>query len=473
MSDLSTAMIRGTSAADMIMGTRLASRYISRTLPAEYGGLTDFIAERIGKADSLEQQLRLVTRSWGEDTTAIAKLDAEGFTPTIRLVGANGNIKKTKLDPDELVEKMTARGIFEKNIYINAIQGLDDALILDTRDLQKAKFGQKIGARVAQATQVAGKVGGDFASVYSNAIRAAHAHKIIKSRTWRSVDEALDFVADELAVFHPTNKSLGSFERRNAAVISTFYTWIRMAHVMVFRMMLENSRELYAINNALYYMNSINGEQPQSRGTSFADPEKVADWFRFRSGQLILPGASDEGALGIRTPFAFYEVANLWQFQFDTAKNLNENITGMAEQAGSVIARSGPVVGQLAAKFALGVDPSTGRSVEFNTAGDVVSEFVNLLPAITGPAKGYFGVDLPQEVGNIVDTILGSTPKRSEQKEITPDQAAISRLNNLLGVSAFQPESRASRKRARQLEIERRRAERARIIEERRREQNK
>jgi hypothetical protein len=344
---------------------------------------------------------------------------------------------------------------------------------LDTRDLQKAKFGQKIGARVAQATQVAGKVGGDFASVYSNAIRAAHAHKIIKSRTWRSVDEALDFVADELAVFHPTNKSLGSFERRNAAVISTFYTWIRMAHVMVFRMLLENNREIYAINNALYYMNSINGEQPQSRGTAFADPEKVADWFRFRSGQLIVPGASDEGALGIRTPFAFYEVFNLWQFQFDAAKNLNENITGMVDQGLGVVAKSGPVVGQLAAKFALGVDPSTGRAVDFNTAGDVVSEFVNLLPAITGPAKGYFGVDLPQEVGNIVDTILGAPPKRTEQKEITPDQAAISRLNNLLGVSAFQPESRASRKRAKQFEVERRRAERARIIEERRREQNK
>ena len=473
MSDLSTAMIRGTSAADMIMGTRLASRYISRTLPSEYGGLTDMIAQWTGKANSLEQQLRLVTKSWGDETDAIAKMDAEGFAPTIRLVGANGTIKKTKLDADDLVEKMTARGIFEKNIYINAIQGLDDALILDTRDLQKAKFGQKIGARVAQATQVAGKVGGDFASVYSNAIRAAHAHKIIKSRTWRSVDEALDFVADELAVFHPTNKSLGSFERRNAAVISTFYTWIRMAHVMVFRMLLENNREIYAINNALYYMNSINGEQPQSRGTAFADPEKVADWFRFRSGQLILPGATDEGALGIRTPFAFYEVFNLWQFQFDAAKNLNENITGMVDQGLGVVAKSGPVVGQLAAKFALGVDPSTGRAVDFNTAGDVVSEFVNLLPAITGPVKGYLGVDLPQEVGNIVDTILGAPPRRTEQKEITPDQAAISRLNNLLGVAAFQPESKASRKRARQVEVERRRAERARIIEERRREQNK
>jgi hypothetical protein len=464
MSDLSTAVIRGTNPADMIAGIRLAKRYIANTLPAEYGALTDEVAKRFGAADALERQLRLVTKSWGAETDAIAKADATGFAPTIRLVGANGTIKNTKLDPDELVEKMTTRGIFEKNIYINAIQGLDDALILDARDLQKAKFGQKAGARIAQATQIAGKVGGDFASIYSNAIRAAHAQKIINSRTWRSVDEALDFVADELAIFHPTNKSLGSFERRNAAVISTFYTWIRMAHVMVFKMLLENNRELYAINNALYYVNTLNGEQPQSRGTSFADPESVADWFRFRSGQLILPGATEEGALGIRTPFAHYEVANLWQFRYDASKNLNENVTSLGEQGLGVLARSGPVIGQLGAKFALGVDPSTGRSVEYSTAGDVVKEFVNLLPALTGPAKGFAGVDLAQETGNIVDRILGTTPKASEQKEISPDQALIAKINNLLGLSAFQPESEASRKRAQDLKKtrlkEQRRAER-------------
>jgi hypothetical protein len=177
MSDLSTAMIRGTNPADMIAGIRLAKRYIANTLPAEYAGSTNLVAKHLGKADALERQLRLVTKSWGDETDAIAKADAAGFTPTIRLVGANGSVKSTKLDPDELVEKMTTRGIFEKNIYINAIQGLDDAFILDARDLQRAKLGQRIGARIAQATQVAGKVGGDFASIYSNAIRAAHAQK--------------------------------------------------------------------------------------------------------------------------------------------------------------------------------------------------------------------------------------------------------------------------------------------------------
>lgn len=455
-SDLSTAMIRGVSPADIIMGSKLAGKYIARTLPAEYGIATDLIANATGRATALERQIRNVTRTWGKPAEDIAAMDAKGFVPSIKLVGKGGGVSKVKLDADQLVDKMTERGILEKNIFINAIQGQDDALILDARDLEKAKFGQKIGARVSQATQIAGKVGGDFASIYSNAIRAAHVYKILNSRVWRSVDEALDFAADEIAIFHPTNKSLGSFERRNSAVISSFYTWLRMAHVMVFKMVLENNRELYAINNALYYLNSLGGGQPQSRGTSYEDPEEVADWFRFRSGQLIIPGVTDEGALGIKTPFALYEVANTWQMSFDVAQGLNENITDMIVNKGlGVVARSGPIAGQIASKFALKVDPSTGQRVQFDTAGDVVAEFVKLLPALTGPAKGFFGVDLPTEAGNVIDTILGSTPKRVEQQEITPDQALIARLNNLLGVSAFQPESEASKKRAQQLITER------------------
>jgi hypothetical protein len=470
-SDLSTAMIRGTSPADIIMGTRLASRYIANTLPAEYGGLTDMIAQWTGKSDALERQVRLVTKSWGSDVDAIAKADAEGFAPTIKLIGSGGNVKRTKIDPDELVEGMTRRGIFEKNIFVNAIQGLDDSLILDARDLEKARFGQKVGARVARATQIAGKVGGDFASVYSNAIRAAHANKIIQSRSWRSIDEALDFVADELAIFHPTNKSLGSFERRNSSVISSFYTWLRMAHVMAFKMAMENSRELYAINNALYYLNSLNGEQPQSRGTSFADPEGVADWFRYRSGQVIIPDATEGGALGIRTPFALYEVANNWQFHFDTAKSLNENVAQMTGRLGETLARMSPIGFQTGAKILTGRDIATGQTVARETVGDFAAILAGLFPAATGPARGFVQTDLPVEIGKTIDRILGAPAKPDATKEITPDQALIARLNNLLGVAAFQPESEASRKRAKQIETER--AKRAREIEWQERQERK
>jgi hypothetical protein len=243
-SDLSTAVIRGTSPVDIVIGIRLASKYISRTLPAEYGGLTDMVAQWTGKADAFERQVRLVTKSWGADADAITKAEATGFETSMRVVGKNGEVKRLKLDSDKLVEGYVRRGIFEKNVFINAIQGQDDALILDGRNLEAARFGQKIGARISQTTQFAGKVGGDFASIYSNAIRAAHANKILQSRVWRSMDEALDYIADELAIFHPTNKSLGSFERRNAAVISSFYTWIRMAHVMTFKMVLPMESQI-------------------------------------------------------------------------------------------------------------------------------------------------------------------------------------------------------------------------------------
>jgi hypothetical protein len=395
-------------------------------------------------------------------------MDATGFAPTIKLIGKGGSVSRTKLDPEELVEGMTRRGILEKNIFVNAIQGLDDSLILDTRDLQRARFGQKIGARVSQATQIAGKVGGDFASIYSNAIRAAHANKILQSRSWRSVDEALDFIADELAIFHPTNKSLGAFERRNASVISSFYTWLRMAHVMAFKMVLENSRELYAINNALYYLNSINGETPQSRGTSFADPEQVADWFRFRSGQLILPGVTDEGAIGIRTPFALNEVANNYQFRIDTAKSLGENVIGLGVQLGDTAARMSPIAFQTAMKAGFGTDIATGRNIPRETPGDFVSILAQLFPAATGPARGFVQTDLPTELGGAVDRLLGVPQRPQTAEPITPDQALIARLNNLLGVAAFQPESEASRKRAQQFETERQKRQQEIEFEERR-----
>ena len=467
-SDLSTAMIRGTTPMDMLMGSRITAAYVARTLPAEYGRFTDAVSditaatkEWVGRLvgneqfvketgiTSAERQLQLILKSWGPRGEEFLKSDTNRrFAPKLRVVGKNGGVNKLELNEDELLEKMVEKGILEKNVFINAIQGLDDAMILDSRDLQKAKLLQKTGARLTEAAQTFGKVGGDFASIYSNSIRVAHVYKIMRGRVWRNLDEALDFAADEIAIFHPTNKSLGSFERRNSALISSFYTWLRMAHVMVFKMAMENYRELYAINKGLYALNSMDGEPPQSMGTPFSQPEKVADWYRYRVGQVIIPGVTDEGALGIRTPFAWSEVLNSYQFFFDVAASLNENVTGMGRQTAEVIARSGPIAGQLASKFLLGYDPSTGRTVDIKTAGDVAEEFVNLLPALTGPAKGFFGVDLAQETGTLVDRILGTTRLPSQQKEVTPDKALLARLNNLLGVAAFQPESKASKRRA-------------------------
>jgi hypothetical protein len=169
---------------------------------------------------------------------------------------------------------------------------------------------------------------------------------------------------------------------------------------------------------------------------------------------------TEEGALGIRTPFALYEVVNNWQFNYDTAKSLNENVAGSAQQLGKTLARMTPIAFQTGFKVATGRDIATGQTVARETVGDYAAILAGLFPAATGPARGFTQTDLPVEIGKTIDKILGAPAKPDTTEEITPDQALIARLNNLLGVAAFQPESEASKKRAKQLETERKKRER-------------
>jgi hypothetical protein len=482
VNDLSTALIRGTSAADLVIGTRLAGIYVAETLPAEYGRLTDALVgvndtvkEWVGKitgtegfisapgATSLERQIRLVTKSWGKEADAIKNFDANPLDAmSMKVVGPNGKISRRKLDPYAFVDALTRSGVFEKNLIVNNIQNLEDAIALDPNRVGSAKFLQKAGARINRATQVAGKIGGDFSSTYSNAIRAAHAMKILRSRAWRSMDEAVGFIADELAVWHPTSKSLGSFERRNSPLISTFYTWERMAHVMTFKMMLENYRELHTINKAIYTINQMGGNEPQNTGTPYEEPDEVADWFRFRVGQIVRPGGSNmfglgtsEEAIGFKVAITPFDIANNYMLHVDVDKSINENSSSVFNQIGQKIARSTPVVAQTASKLLFGVDYVTRADVPRETLGDYANIIATLFPAVSGPVKGFAGGDVPAEIGDFVDSITGG-PIKPRDKKMTADQQLVSRLNTILGIGAYQPESEASKRRADYLERQRR-----------------
>jgi hypothetical protein len=116
-----------------------------------------------------------------------------------------------------------------------------------------------------------------------------------------------------------------------------------------------------------------------------------------------------------------------------------------------------PIAFQTGFKVATGRDIATGQTVARETVGDYAAILAGLFPAATGPARGFTQTDLPVEIGKTIDKILGAPAKPDTTEEITPDQALIARLNNLLGVAAFQPESEASKKRAKQLETKRER----------------
>ena len=480
--ELTTAVIRGVvNPIHYSLGARIMAKHVAATLPAEYGGTvdlvssgaktlakgvsailptryggtTDIIAKLTGTPDSLDKTLERAMAVWKDTGKASQKVAADGqATVSIKTVGLKGKKSEVELSLDEIAAEFERYGILEKNIFINNFQGLDDAAILGNPDSTKMKFMQKTGLKVAKATQFTGKAAGDLSMVYNNTIRAAHAMKIIQSKTWSSLDAAMKGAADELAIFHPTSKSLGSAERRNSAVISTFYTWMRMAHVMTYKMALENNREIYAVANALYYYNTLQGEQPQSRGTPFSDPSRVSQYNRFKVGQALVPGDTEANDLMVKTPFTVFEVSNFWQFNVDMGKNLDENVTSLFLQQGLETAyRSGPVAFQIAAKLGTGRDFATGIPTPRENLGDVMEVLLSVFPAITSPFRAA-GIDLVQETSNIVSGILGTTPS-SQNREITDQQEIIARLNYLLGTGAFAPNSAQGRRQAKFFELER------------------
>jgi hypothetical protein len=456
-SETSTAILRGVvNPKHYALGGQIMAKHAAATLPADYAGTVDFISKLTGGPDSLDVTLARAMKVW-EDPKAIAdNVNSFAYSTDITLV-KNGKKSDVGVTLEEWAQRFEDAGILEKNIFINNFQGLDDAAILANPENAKNRLFQKTGLKIAKFTQTAGKFAGDLSMVYNNTVRVAHAMKIIQGKTWSSVDEAVRAAADEIAIFHPTSKSLGSAERRNSALISTFYTWIKMAHVMVYKMMLENNRELYAVNNALYYLNTAQGLQPQSRGTSFQDPEEVSPYQRFRAGQVALPGERRSEDVMIKSPFTVFEVFNTWQLNIDMAKNLDENLSSMFwDQGLGVLARSAPVGVQTALKLGSGRDLATGIEVPRANTGDIVETFVNLLPAVTSPARAA-GIDLAQETGNVVNKILGNVPS-SQNREIEEQDSINSRLSYLFGVAAFSPNTKRSKSQAGYFEAEREKA---------------
>jgi hypothetical protein len=447
MNETSTAVLRGVvNPKHYALGAQIMAKHAAATLPADYMGTVDFVSKLTGGPKSLDVALERAMKVWDDQEVSVNKVNSFAYSTDVTVVNKG---KKTKVDVtlEEWAQRFEDAGILEKNIFINNFQGLDDAAILANAESAKDKLFQKTGLKVAKATQAIGKTAGDLSMVYNNSIRVAHAMKVIQSKAWGSVDEAVRAAADEIAVFHPTSKSLGAAERRNSALISTFYTWIKMAHVMVYKMLLENNREIYAVNNAIYYLNSAQGQQPQSRGTSFQDPEEVSPYQRFRAGQVSIPGERRSQDIMIKSPFTVFEVFNTWQFNVDMGKNLDENMQSMfLAQGGGILARSAPVAVQTGLKLLTGRDLATGIEVPRGNTGDVVETFVNLLPAITSPARAM-GVDLAQEAGNAVNKILGNVPS-SQNRELEYQDEINTRLSYLLGVAAFSPNTARSKSQA-------------------------
>ena len=344
----------------------------------------------------------------------------------------NGATKRSiKIGDEDMITLYKDYGVIEEGYLQEDLSAIKDNIFVAGDSVAVDGVMKKLKILLRQAEINITKGPGDITASVSNVARIASANRILNSRSWKSVEQAMETVAQELAVYHPTPKGLASTERKWGRVaFLTFYTWIRQAHVAVFRQTLYNHRNLPVANNLLYTWNTAQGYQPQNKGTSYTDSSAVPSYLSTRVGGAVitdnsplvggLASAVGEGSqqsglsafLGGAIPVGralmsqsglgmlpFYEVVNFHGLTVDPNRPLDENILniggrdftqmpGLVGQVGRNFGRNVSLVGEPLYVALTGQDPSTGKPI--NTAG--AAGFIDYMMSFIGQTQLLKGI---------------------------------------------------------------------------------
>lgn len=412
--DFTTAMIRGTrNPAHWGSAARLATKFALRRADATY-----FIPSRIKNngPETLDKLFREVTRSFGAEGRALHGVE-NGQNVTGIVLYRNGKPTRVNLSDDDITNLFEDWGIIEESVYQQDAQGLVDALDNYGLGGNDMKIGKKIAEGLRTVVRKGTKLPGDFAAGYGNIPRIAHAMKLMHERSWSSIDEAMDVISNEIALFHPTAKSLATAERQWGRFATTYYTWIRMAHVGMLRMLAENTRTVANINRIMYEWNREQmGEEnrPINVGVAYGgDLNKMPSYLTSTAGvsrvtgntlQDILQGTGLSNLTGnvpestmsneyqLIFPLMYNDVFNFSKIDVDPYRDLEGEIVGgitdtggngMNPGLGSILGKNISLIGEPLVTLAYGIDPATGKDVKLNGFGDFFNQFLgNNIPQI-------------------------------------------------------------------------------------------
>ena len=376
-------------------------------------------------------------------------------------IGTGDSKKTIKIPEDQLAVIYKDNGIIEESYFQEDLASLKDDIYLASENAATNGVYKKLTARLRQGARTITKLPGDVNASVSNISRIAHANKILTSRSWKSLDEAMDAINLELSIYHPTPKGLAPTERKWGRVaFLTYYTWMRQAHIATWRMMLQNHREISAVNTLLYSWNTSQGYQPQNKGTSYSDTTAVPSYLATRVGGAVLteqtPGVGGLlSGTGTERPMAgaeafftgggvstgrvgmtqlmipFYDVINFWDLKVDPNRPLDENILnigsrdfsqvpGIPAQIARNFGKNITLVGEPIYTALTGMDPSTGKPA--NTEGS--AGFLDYMLSNIGQTSLLRGLG--------VYTPANMRPENNESNFLTQDDRLISLRNYFL-----------------------------------------
>ncbi len=453
--DMSTAMIRGVrNPQHWAAAARLSTKFALRRAGAEY-----FVPSRlkVNGAETMERLFGELTRSFGAEGRALQGVE-NGQNVTGIVIYKGGKPTRVNLSDDDITNLFEDWGIIEESIYQQDTQGLVD--YLDNTGLMggDATLGKKISQGLRTVVRKGTKLPGDFAAGYGNIPRTAHALKLLHSRSWSSIEEAMSFISNEIALFHPTAKSLAASERQWGRFVTTYYTWMRMAHVGMFRMIAENTRTVAAIQKVMFEFNREQlGEdnRPINAGVSYGgDLNKLPAYVTSTAGASRVSGENLQGFLettGLSRltgdvpeqnrmtnfqlifPLMYNDVFNFSKIDVDPYRDLEgEIIGGITDQSGNgmnpglagVIGKNISLIGEPIVTLLYGKDPATGKDVQLNNTGDFFNQFI--------------GSNIPQY--KLLQTL--------NDPNIPEDQKFMARFRALIGLGFADPNTESNKRNA-------------------------
>jgi hypothetical protein len=126
----------------------------------------------------------------------------------------------------------------------------------------------------------------------------------MRSRKFKSVEEAAEFAANEVKKWAPTALDMGAMESKVARRVIFYYTWIRGMVPRIIESSLMTPGIVTVPNKLMYNIAYANGIDPSSIGDPFPDGTLFPDWY---SERVIGPqyevdgnlwGANPTGPLG-------------------------------------------------------------------------------------------------------------------------------------------------------------------------------
>jgi len=442
VSDSVTSVMQGANhASDWIAAFKAVKQWVGEDIAAAWG-TGEGVAKALGTkgTEGLSQAEikfnRALRRMQGVNSREYKNITEGGVVTAI----INGKTKTFNVE--ELIKIGEDSGGIINSLFDDRVLNLYDEVIsnpikfgTEAEQVYNKELGktfQEGVRRAASKFQTTLKPVGDFAAYYGNIARMATAMSIIRRGNFKSEADMLRQISEAVSKYHPTLQSLTAFERKRIRPITTYYTWLRVAHGAMFKLVMDHTAAVLLYPKVQYELSQEAGYEPNSFGKPW-DPKQQTP--SFLSNSVFGPITEGPNGPMVWKPsiLPMDVLDNYSGFSYDPAYTGEQNVFKGISATQSLVGKNINTILQLPLEFATKTDvrygtPSTVKDMPtFADRLFSMTAFSGIAQGLGYNPPGKELTDRERELKNI-SFFLGGKPidvnKESYQKYSQKEQSA-------------------------------------------------